>query len=640
VFGHPVKSLGTQARIKGMTCKQLPRLALAIGLWLSAAGAVADSFSRAWITVEGSGRISDAIKTAWQDSLLYPELIAEATSQRLGQISAQDLEALMQKYPDSVAIANLRWRKLFRLGRANWHEDFLFLYRQTDNVKLNCFKLEARLKLDRDTTADRREALRIWTHGRSRPKECDPLFAMMEERDWITDEVRLQRIDEALAKGQLRLARWLAKKLDRSATGHIDSWAQARSNPARFLTRQADQYPEWVDMAASRLARRNPDQILELIRDRKVPDSAREAAIVGAARTMAINRDPAAAPLLRMDLPEHPVLDHWRVRYFIHFQQWNDVLKSIAQMPPATRGEIEWTYWSSRALAMTGSADLAFEGFRTVAESNSWYGFLAADYLGLPYDLRPKSTRPSEAMIARVDQRTDVTVAKLLFQAGLNVMARRQWDFTLGRLSEDQQKAAAILANRWNWYSRSAVTAHQSGLTDDYELRYPLAYEKPLRTAADREGVSLTLLSGLMRSESLFMFDVRSPAGALGLMQIMPRTGRQTARQLNLRWRGNRSLINPSTNIRIGSFYLAEQLKRFGHPAMAAAAYNAGPHRVNQWMPETAMPLDAWVASIPFRETRNYVQRVLGAQVIYEWRYTGAITRLDMLADSQIRRKD
>lgn len=619
---------------------QLSRFALAFGLWLSATAVLADSFSRAWVSVERSGRISKAIENAWKDSPLYPELIAESTSKRLGQISAQDLEALMQQYPDSVAIANLRWTKLFRLGRANWHEDFLFLYRQTDNVKLNCFKLEARLKLGRETDADRREALRIWTYGRSRPKECDPLFAMMEKRDWITDPVRLRRIDEALGKNQLSLARWLAKKLDKSATGHIDAWARARSQPARFLTRQAEAYPEWVDMAASRLARKNPDQILELIRDRKVPDSVRQTAIVGAARTMAINRDPAAAPLLRMDLPEHPVLDHWRVRYFIHFQQWDDVLKSIAKMPPATRGEIEWTYWSSRALAMTGSADLAFEGFRSVAESNSWYGFLAADYLGLPYDLRPKSTRPSEDVINQVNNRTDVTVAKLLFQEGLNVMARRQWDFTLGRLSEDEQKAAAILANRWNWYSRSAVTAHQSGLTDDYELRYPLAYEKPLRVAAERENLSLTLLSGLMRSESLFMHDVRSPAGALGLMQVMPRTGRQTARQLNLRWRGNRTLINPSTNIRIGSYYLAKQLERFGHPAMAAAAYNAGPHRVNQWMPETSMPLDAWVASIPFTETRNYVQRVLGAQVIYEWRYTGALTRLEVLADSQIQRKD
>ena len=623
-----------------MMGKPLSRIALVLTLGVAAPAVIADSFTRAWLSVERSGRISNAIKNTWQDTPLYPELIAESTSKRLGSISAKDLDELMSTYPDSVAIANLRWTKLFRLGRANWHEDFLFLYRQTDNVKLNCFKLEARLKLGRDTESDRREALRIWTHGRSRPKECDPLFAMIEKRGWITDQVRLRRIDEALEKNQLRLARWLAKKLDRKATAHIDAWAQARRNPARFLTRDATEFPEWVDMAASRLARKNPDQILELIRDRKVPDAVRGDAIVGAARTMAINRDPAAAPLLRMDLPEHPVLDHWRVRYFIHFQQWDDVLKSIARMPPATRGEIEWSYWSARALAMTGNADLAYEGFRKVAESNSWYGFLAADYLGLPYDLRPKSTRPMDTVVERVNQRTDVTVAKLLFQEGLTVMARRQWDFTLGRLTEEEQKAAAILANRWNWYSRSAVTAHQSGLTDDYELRYPLAYEKPLRNAASREELSLTLLSGLMRSESLFMHDIRSPAGALGLMQVMPRTGRQTARQLNLRWRGNNTLINPSTNIRIGSYYLSNQLKRFGHPAMAAAAYNAGPHRVKQWMPETSMPLDAWVASIPFTETRNYVQRVLGAQVIYEWRYTGELTRLEELADPLIRHKD
>ncbi|MDG1155947.1 MAG: lytic transglycosylase domain-containing protein, partial [Litorivicinaceae bacterium] len=184
------------------------------------------------------------------------------------------------------------------------------------------------------------------------------------------------------------------------------------------------------------------------------------------------------------------------------------------------------------------------------------------------------------------------------------------------------------------------VTAHQSGLTDDYELRYPLAFEKPLKNAAKRHDISLSWLSGLMRSESLFMHDIRSPAGALGLMQVMPRTGRQTAKELNLRWRGNNTLINPSTNIRIGSYYLAKQLDRFGHPALATAAYNAGPHRVKQWMPNESMPLDAWVASIPFTETRNYVQRVLSAQVIYEWRYTGAMTRLESVAASQITKKE
>lgn len=617
--------------------------AIAIAICLSAThitSAFADSFSRAWVTVERTGKISRSMKNAWKDSPLYPELIAESTEKRLGSISAQDLEKLIDQYPDSAAIANLRWKKLFRLGRANWHNDFLFLYRQTDNVKLNCFKLEAKFHLKQDTERDHRDALRLWTHGKSQPKDCDTLFSMMKKRGLITKEVRLRRIDNALEKRQLQLARWLAKPLDQSAKQHVNAWAQARRHPEKFLTKQAEKFPKWTDMAASRLARKNPDRLLKLIKDRKIPEAVRQQAILGAARTMAINLDPAAAPLLRMDLPPHPILNHWRVRYFIHYQQWPDVLQAISKLPPEERGEIEWNYWTSRALTMTGSADLAMDGFQKVAQSNSWYGFLSADYLGVPYDLRAKSERPAETLIDRVNQRTDVTVARLLFEEGLTVMARRQWDFVTGRLTEDEQKAAAILANRWNWHSRSAVTAHQSGLTDDYELRYPRAFEKPLKNAAKRHDLSLSWLSGLMRSESLFMHDIRSPAGALGLMQVMPRTGRQTAKELNLKWRANRTLVNPSTNIRIGSYYLAKQLNRFGHPALATAAYNAGPHRVKQWMPEETMPLDVWVASIPFTETRNYVQRVLTAQVIYEWRYNGEVTRLNQVAVPQITGKE
>ena len=600
----------------------------------------ANSFSRAWVTVERTGKISQSIKRTWKDSPLYPELIAKSTEKRLGSVSAQDLEKLIQQYPDSAAIANLRWKKLFRLGRANWHKDFLFLYRPTDNVKLNCYKLEAKFRLKKDTDKDHREALRLWTHGKSQPKDCDTLFSIIQKRELITKEVRLRRINNALENRQLQLARWLAKSLDKSATDHINAWAQARRRPAKFLTTRAGEFPEWVDMAASRLASKNPDKLLSLIKDRKIPDSVRQQAILGTARTMAINLDPAAAPLLRMDLPSNPILDHWRVRFFIHFQEWPDVLMAISKLSPEERGEIEWNYWVSRALAMTGNPDLAFGGFRKAAESSSWYGFLSADYLGIPYDLRPKSKRPSVFSIDTVDQRIDITIARLLFEEGLTVMARRQWDFVIGRLTEEEQKAAAILANRWNWHSRSAVTAHQSGLTDDYELRYPNAFETPLKNAAKRHDISLSWLSGLMRSESLFMHDIRSPAGALGLMQVMPRTGRQTAKELNLKWRGNRTLINPSTNIRIGSYYLAKQLNRFGHPALATAAYNAGPHRVKRWMPDKPMPLDVWVASIPFTETRNYVQRVLTAQVIYEWRYNGVITRLDEVVGPQIRNKE
>ncbi len=605
-----------------------------------AAPVYADNFSRAWVTVERSGRISPQLEKAWKDSPLYPELIAEATEKRLGQTAAKDLETLMLTYPDSAAIANLRWKKLVRLGRANWHEDYLLLFQQTDSVELNCYALEAKFVLKRDTDADRRDAIRLWTHGKSQPKACDPLFAILERSGYLTDAIRLRRIDNALEANQLQLARWLAKPLKKSATGHIDAWDLARRTPETYFKQKAKAYPEWAEMAANRLTRSNPDRMLALLKERKIPESVREKAILGTALVMVMNADPAVTPLLKMQLPPHPVLDIWRIRFFIAQQNWPQVLDAISRLSPDQQGELEWTYWASRALTMTGSADLALDGFQKVALSNSWYGFLAADHLQAPYDLTPKTTRPDEAIINQVATRTDVEVARLLFDEGLTVMARRQWDFVLGRLTETEQQAAAILANRWNWHSRSAVTAHQSGLTDDYELRYPLAYEMPLKRASDAHDLSLSLLSGLMRSESLFMHDIRSPAGALGLMQVMPRTGRQVAKRLNIRWRGNNTLINPSTNIRIGSFYLAEQLKRFGHPALAAAAYNAGPHRVSRWLPDDPVPLDVWVAAVPFTETRNYIQRVLGAQVIYEWRYNARLTRLTELAAPLIAKKD
>lgn len=597
-------------------------------LTVSVSSSASQSFSQAWVKVERSGKISKPIRALWEKSPLYSELVAADVGKRLGTISAADVQKLIEQYPDSAAIAKLRWAKLFRLGRANWHKDFLSLYRETDNIKLNCFKLEAKIVQKSEEASDKHEALRLWTHGKSRPKECDPLFAMMAKKGWITKEIRLLRINKALSERQLRLAKWLAKSMDRDTKSYIKAWSEARATPISFLMKKAKLFPQWVEVAAARLAQRNPDKILELLKNKKIPQSARTKAIVGAVKIMAIKLDPAAAPLLQMTLPPHPVLDHWRVRYFVHYQRWSDVLQAISRLDPKERNQIEWTYWSSRAHAMTGNADLAEQGFLKIAESRSWYGFLASDYLGLPYDLKPRSRRPEQKVIDRVSAMPSIEIARLLFIEGLTVMARRQWNFAISKLTEEQKKASAVLAGQWNWHSRSAVTAHQSGLTDDYALRHPLAYQKSLLKAAKRENLSVTWLWGLMRSESLFMHDIRSPAGALGLMQVMPFTGRQMAKKINMRWRGSKTLVKPWANIRLGSYYLARQLKRFNHPALATAAYNAGPHRVARWHPKITMPLDSWVASIPFTETRNYVQRVLSAQVIYEWLYNGESKRL------------
>lgn len=581
--------------------------------------------------LESGQPFSRAMQVRWADQVQTAELLAEFHSRRLQALSPKDLLSLIETYPYSVAIANLRFKKLAKLGQQKKWRDLLTLDAPTDDVELSCYRLEARARLKQWTGDDAREAIQLWTHGLSRPKACDGLFSWLATQGLITAEVRLRRIDRALAANQLNLAQWLAQPLKGRADGHIQAWRIARQTPKTYLTEWSTRYPEWIDLAAYRFAGDDPKAALDLIA--QLPRSTQVEAKSAIARRLALGREPLATALLRETLPEHPVLDQWRVRFFLGANDWPAVLDAIGRLPPTVQQEPEWAYWSARALAMTGSSDLATEQFRSLAEEGSWYGFLAADYLRLPYSLKPPARALDANLIQSVAKDPAIQLALALYADGLTVRGRRQWDFATGRLSESEQQAAAWIAGEANWPSRAAITAHQSGLSDRHDLRYPLAHQALITQYSERHTLSPSWVLGLTRSESLFMHDIRSPAGAIGLMQIMPNTGRSLAKTLNVPWRGNLTLIDPTVNVRFGTYYLKQQLERFGHPALATAAYNAGPNRVTTWLPPAPLALDLWVATIPYSETRNYVQRVLTAQVIYEWRYNSKILRIEELVD-------
>ena len=117
---------------------------------------------------------------------------------------------------------------------------------------------------------------------------------------------------------------------------------------------------------------------------------------------------------------------------------------------------------------------------------------------------------------------------------------------------------------------------------------------------------------------------IRSSANAVGLMQVLPSTGRQFARRLKLSGYSAARLTDPETNIRLGTAIFAESLKKFGGVHFALAAYNAGDHRVAAWQRERpAMPQDVFIDDIPFPETQNYVKRILGTAEDYRRLYGG-----------------
>jgi soluble lytic murein transglycosylase len=167
---------------------------------------------------------------------------------------------------------------------------------------------------------------------------------------------------------------------------------------------------------------------------------------------------------------------------------------------------------------------------------------------------------------------------------------------------------APTAANTWAW-----------------DCIYPTPYQDIVQAAAARENLSPALIYAVMRQESVFDPNAGSPAGACGLLQLIAPTARRVAEQLKEPF-SEAALLSPDSNIRYGAHYLAQLSGYFGgNAALVAAAYNAGPEAVFRWLsaPEK-IGMDAFVARIPFDETRTYVERVLGNLARYQYLSGGA----------------
>ncbi len=178
----------------------------------------------------------------------------------------------------------------------------------------------------------------------------------------------------------------------------------------------------------------------------------------------------------------------------------------------------------------------------------------------------------------------------------------------------DHRRAAAILKSR---YPELGTPEEGAVPPDARSAYYPLAEADRIAEAARAAGVPASLLFGLIRQESVFTENAKSRSGALGLMQVMPATGRLLFRKEN--GKGRPDLNDPSANLRLGARYLRQLLDAFhGDTAAALAAYNAGPGRVRAWKKASGLvPEDEFLESIPFGETRQYVKRVLFYQGSY-----------------------
>ena len=148
------------------------------------------------------------------------------------------------------------------------------------------------------------------------------------------------------------------------------------------------------------------------------------------------------------------------------------------------------------------------------------------------------------------------------------------------------------------------------------ERRFPLAFAEQFQQQATQHQVDPAMAMAIARRESSFMVDAVSPAGARGLMQLMPGTVNFiTSSRVN-----RKTLFEPDKNLAFGIQYLKYLNDKLGeNPVLVTASYNAGWKRVQEWLPdEGEQPLDVWIENIPYRETRHYVKAVMAYRYIYQ----------------------
>ena len=279
-------------------------------------------------------------------------------------------------------------------------------------------------------------------------------------------------------------------------------------------------------------------------------------------------------------------------------------------------------YWSGRAAAEMGDAAATQDWFETaVRHPTTYYGQMALRQLNPSIPEPSPPADPTVAQRASFDADELVSVVRILAALGKDDMST-PFLYELGRRAQSgaERALAAELAAEVGRHKQAiniAKRALQFGESLD-------AYSYPLPQFEIDVGADPALAMALMWQESSFEADATSPAGALGLMQLMPSTARIMAKEVGTKFRAGALIDDPSYNVRLGVAYLEQMLDRFGGSyVLALAAYNAGPGRTDGWIKTYGDPRDSaidpvdWVELIPYSETRNYVQRVIEAVPFY-----------------------
>nr|WP_205759268.1 transglycosylase SLT domain-containing protein [Aeromonas veronii] len=561
---------------------------------------------------------------------LLPYLDYYQLAFRPGAADYNDVTRFIRQHGDTPQSNRLERSYLTYLAQSQQWSQFLRFYpAKPSSTDLLCMHYQALYY-----TGKPKEALqgagKIWMSGQSRPDACSPLFQLWQASGQRTQEKIWQRMTLAFEAENPNLIRHLGATLGSGLQSYGDQMVTLFEQPAKAMNPayfSSNPYSrKLLSLGLTRYANQEPESVLRqlaLFRSRFGLTQAEVKPVERAiARRLLLDRSIAQRSWVDSTVKKlaDPDITELRARLAIWEQDWRGLSGWVKMMPMARQKEDRWRYWMARSLEVQGQQKPARDLYLETANLRGFYGFMAAQRTGVPYRIKNQSAKHVPDWRTASQRWPFLLRVRELLSMNEIAAARSEWIHNMDRNPVAQRIEFGHIALNQGWHELAILASIRAEAWDALDLRFPLPLKRTFSQMAQERTMNTSLLYAISRQESALYPLAQSPVGARGLMQLMPATAKETAGKLGVPYRNEQQLFDPTMNIRLGSAYLKRLLDVYdGNRILAAAAYNAGPGRVKRWREQSDnKPMDVWVESIPYKETRNYVQNVLSFDLIYQ----------------------
>lgn len=563
-----------------------------------------------------------------QGYLLEPYVESWLLLPRLQEATAEEVRGFLARQQGGVLAEQVRREWLKALGKKQQWDLFRAEHPLlvSDDNEITCYALQARWRQGDESALA--EVRAHWSAPRELPEGCVPLAEALIANGQFSNLQVWERVHLLLEAGAVSAAWHAAEYLPaREALDRGQLFAVA-AGPQRYLDdrkRNLSQRAarELTMFALHRLARTDP-LAAAAYWDKKLRAkfSAEEQGYVwGQLALHAARRNLPEALGWYREAADTPLRDEqlaWRLRAALRQGNWSEVKIAAGKMSPLQRNEPAWIYWQGRASQALGNEAEARTLFARIAGEHQFYGQLAAEELGRVFSVPPIGYTPSAEEVAAIAREPGFRRALALYQLGQRGDSAREWVWSIRGMDDKQLLAAAEFARQNEMFDRAINTADKTQALHDFSVRYLAPYRAALGDHARAQQLEEALVLGVVRQESRFIQEIKSSAGAAGLMQLMPATAKWVAHRMGMRDYSWARVTDAGVNAALGTYYLRHVLDDLDDsPVLAAAAYNAGPGRARKWRDSRPLEGAIYAETIPFNETRDYVKKVMNNTMYY-----------------------